>query len=132
MEAVPAAAKKNSFQFGRMKTGQVERAGGANSPGSYLPFLDKKIPYKTPNGWVYPMLAAFRANIKFDEAKGTVDWRMAPALLLPQVIDDLVGVCIAEHKTHNGRPELIGKQVSAYSQCYTKVQLFLAKKNLLG
>lgn len=127
-KATPEAAKKNNFKFGMAKIGS-ERAGGATQKGTYLPFLGETINYRVPNGWVYPVLAAFRANLVYENGKA--NWLIPVKDLLPQVINSLISVCIAEHKANNARPELIGKRESAYSQCYTKLQLFLAKKNLL-
>lgn len=127
-KCTPQASKENNFKFGMAKIGS-ERAGGATQKGTHLPFLGENINYRVPNGWVYPVLASFRANLKYSNGKLT--WIVPLKTLLPEVIDDLVAVCIAEHKANNARPELIGKRESAYSQCYTKVQLYLAKKNLL-
>jgi hypothetical protein len=125
----PEAAKKNSFKFGQIKMGG-ERAGGAKSKGMNLPFIDSKTEYRIPNGWVYPMLSSFRANL-VKSKNGEFEWKLPLEELLPEVIPSLVGVCVAEHRDNNTRPELIGKRESAYSQCYTKMQLFLAKKGLL-
>lgn len=128
-DLTPQAAKANNFKFGMAKLGN-ERAGGARQKGTYLPFLGKNIPYRVPNGWVYPVLSAFRANLRYREGKLT--WIIPLSELVPDIMPHLVSVCVAEHKANNGRPELIGKRESAYSQCYTKVQLYLAKRNLLN
>lgn len=127
----PAAARHNNFRFGRAKIGTTERAGNAKHKGTPLPFIAETVNYRVPNGWVYPMLAAFRANLQLTESGKALVWKMPLAQILPDVIDDLVGVCVSEHKDNNTRPELIGKREAAYSQCYTKMQLFLAKRNLL-
>lgn len=128
--AAPSAAKNNNFQFGRAKIKPDERAGGAKQVGSYLHFIGEFMPYRVPNGWVYPMLAAFRANLK--TTSRSYEWRVPLKKILPEVIDELVGICVVEHRDNNMRPELIGKRESAYSQCFTKLQLYLAKKNLLA
>lgn len=127
----PAAAKNNGFQFGRVKIDGGGRAGSVKNKGIFLPFLNETVNYRVPNGWVYPMLAAFRANLK-RTSTGQLEWRVPLEKMLPEVIEDLVGVCVVEHRDNNMRPELIGKRESAYSQCYTKMQLYLAKKNLLN
>lgn len=122
---VPTAATRNHLQFGRIKVGS-ERAGSARPSNIPLPFIDKTTAYRVPNGWVYPMLAAFRANM-YDDG----NWRMPIDDILPAVIDDLARVCVVEHRDNNMRPELIGKRESAYSACYLRVQLFLAKMGKL-
>jgi hypothetical protein len=87
--------------------------------------------YRIPNGWLYPMVAAFRANLRWAKDGKSLEWISPIEKLLPEVIDDLVGVCVKEHKENNMRPELIGKREGAYALCYTKVFLYLAKKKLL-
>lgn len=127
----PEAAKRNGFKFGAAKIGG-DRAGSSKNKGTLLPFISETVNYRVPNGWVYPMLSAFRANLKRSEDGKSYEWRVPLAQILPEVIEDLVGVCVVEHRDNNMRPELIGKRESAYSQCYTKVQLYLAKRNLLN
>ncbi len=130
-KATPGAAQHNGFEFGRAKIVPTERAGSTKYKGTPLPFLNSKMDYRVPNGWVYPILASFRANLKWDASKKTMTWKVPLAKMLPEVITELVGVCVKEHRDNNMRPELIGKRESAYAQCYTKVQLYLAKKGLL-
>lgn len=126
----PAAAKHNNFKFGAAKVVHNERAGASKHKGILLPFLDERVDYRVPNGWVYPMLASFRANLRVVD--GRLTWRVPLKNMLPDVIDELVGICVVEHRDNNMRPELIGKRESAYNQCYTRVQLYLAKKGLLN
>ncbi len=123
---VPTAATKNRLQFGRIKVG-AERAGSHRPRTIPLPFIGKTSTYRVPNGWVYPILAAFRANLRDDYT-----WRVPLEDLLPAIIDDLAGVCVVEHRDNNMRPELIGKRESAYSACYLRVQLYLAKLGKLN
>lgn len=126
----PPAAKRVGFEFGRLKTGK-DRAGGAKHKNTPLPFIGDKMDYRVPNGWLFPMLAAFRANAKWDPIAGRMDWRVPLEQLLPTVIEDLVRVCVTEHRDNNMRPEMVGKRESAYRQCYDKVLLNLARRGLL-
>lgn len=124
---VPASSNKNALQFGRIKVGG-ERAGSRRATPVYLPFVSETSNYRVPNGWVYPMLAAFRANLMLRNNR--LEWRMPVQELLSKVIDALVAVCVTAHRDNNSRPDLIGKRESAYAQCYTKVELFLARRAL--
>ena len=45
--------------------------------------------------------------------------------LVPAVIDDLVRVCVTEHRDNNLQPDKVGKRESTYVQCYDKLQLYL-------
>lgn len=120
----PDASKRNKFKFGLAKVDAEARAGSEGRKTS-LPFLGETMDYKIPNGWVYPMLASFRANMGVNG-----EWIIPIQQLLPAVIDQLVSVCISEHKANLMRPELTGKKESAYSRCYAKVQLHLARKGV--
>lgn len=71
----PAAAKRVGFEFGRMKTGK-HRAGAKTNKNIILPFLNATMNYRVPNGWLYPMLAAFRANVTWDVRQGKFEWKV--------------------------------------------------------
>lgn len=123
-QETPAAAKRVGFEFGRMKTGKV-RAGTKTSKDIKLPFLGTTMSYRVPKGWLYPMLAAFRANADWDLKKGLFSWKIPLDKLVKHVIDDLVRVCVTEHRDNNLQPDKVGKRESTYVQCYDKVQLYL-------
>jgi hypothetical protein len=81
--------------------------------------------YHVPNGRVYPMLAAFRANADWNLDRRKFEWKVPLRELVPQVIDDLARVCVTEHRDNNLPPDKIGKRESTFVQCYDKVQLLL-------
>jgi hypothetical protein len=120
----PSAAKRIGFEFGRMKAGKL-RAGAKSHKNIILPFLNSTMSYHVPNGWLYPMLAAFRANVIWDLQRGKFEWKLPLEKLVPKVIDDLVSVCVTEHRDNNLQPDKVGKRESTYVQCYDKVQLYL-------
>jgi hypothetical protein len=99
-QETPAAAKRARFVFGRMKIGKA-RAGSQNRKNIPLPFLDAQMAHHVPNGWLYPMLAAFRANVDWNLEKRKFQWKIPLRELVPQVRE------------------------STYMQCYDKVQLYL-------
>lgn len=121
--STPDAAKRIGFEFGRMKNGKT-RTGSSTNKNIRLPFINKNMKHRVPNGWLYPMLAAFRANVIWDIQKQEFDWKIPVEKLLPQVIDDLVSVCVTAHKD-NIAPDKVGKRESIYVQCYDKIQLKL-------
>ena len=120
----PEAAKRIGFEFGRMKIGKA-RAGSQTNRNVPLPFLGERMTHHVPNGWLYPMLAAFRANVDWDLHHRRFEWKVPLTELVPQVIDDLVRVCVIEHRDNNLPPDKVGKRESTYVQCYDKVQLHL-------
>jgi hypothetical protein len=123
-QETPAAAKRIGFEFGRMKIGKA-RAGSEQNRQVPLPFLGEQMNYHVPNGWACPMLAAFRANVDWNLPKRKFEWKVPLEELLPQVIDDLVRVCVTEHRDNNLPPDKVGKRESTYVQCYDKVSLNL-------
>jgi hypothetical protein len=109
-----------------MKVGKTKaRAGSQNHKNITLPFLDTQTTYRVPNGWLYPMLAAFRANVDWSLEKRKFEWKVPLRELVPQVINDLVRVCVTEHRDNNLPPDKVGKRESTYVQCYDKIQLYL-------
>lgn len=120
----PTAAKAAGFEFGRMKAGR-HRAGAEANRNVSLPFLATSMNYRVPKGWLYPMVAAFRANVDWDLGSQRFQWKVPLAKLVPQVINDLVRVCVTEHRDNKLEPDKVGKRESTYVQCYDKVQLYL-------
>jgi len=123
-QETPSAAKRIGFEFGRMKTGK-HRAGAKTNKNILLPFLNSTMHYRVPNGWLYPMLAAFRANVSWSLQSGKFEWKVPLKKLVRDVIDDLVRVCVTEHRDNNLQPDKVGKRESTYVQCYDKVLLYL-------
>lgn len=123
-QRVPESALKAHFKFG---AALVEGERAKTKRKVSLPFIGQTMEYRIPNGWTYPILAAFRANLQYKD--GQLQWIMPIDQLFDGVIDSLVEVCVREHKENKERPDQIGKRESAYAQCYLKVQLFLAQNS---
>ncbi len=124
----PPASKDAGFQLGRVKIGKNKRAGSAAHKNEPLPFIGGTVDCRVPNGWLFPMLAAFRANVRWDLEKGLFAWKVSLDELVDAVIVDLVRVCVSEHKGNNLRPDQVGKRKSTYAQCYDKVSLYLLER----
>ena len=119
---IPPAAKRLGFDFGQMKIKKwttENRAGSSAHRNTPLPFLNGAMDHRVPNGWLFPILAAFRANVRWDASLSKFEWIEDLDTLIPAVIDDIVNVCVSEH--HSGvRPEQMGKKVTIYSACFDK------------
>lgn len=127
----PEAAKRVGFEFGRLKVGKKRRAGSKGS-ATPLPFADKMSNYRVPKGWLFPMLAGFRANVKWDLESETFEWIVPLKQLLPEILDSIVKVCVVEHKDNNLPPQAVGRRESSYRQCYDKVVINLARRGVLS
>jgi hypothetical protein len=66
--------------------------------------------------------------VRWDLDKGLFEWKVPLDELLDAVIEDLVRVCVSEHKDNNLRPDQVGKRESTYAQCYDKVSLHLLER----
>jgi hypothetical protein len=128
----PVAKSKVNFEIGRMKIGEGKKGRVAGNGNNLLPFLGEKTRYRLPNGWLFPILSAFRANVIWDLKKGQFEWRVHNAEILRECLADLVSVCVNEHRNNNQKPEWVGKRDSAYRQCQLHVELYLAKKGKLS
>jgi len=125
----PAAAGRVGFKFGMMKAGKLRAGAKSNRRNVPLVFLNSTMNHRVPNGWLYPMLAAFRANVEWDLQQRKFEWKVPLARLVPAVIDDLVGICVTEHRDNNLQPDKVGKRESTYVQCYDKIQLYLLESD---
>lgn len=130
--AVPEACRVNDYKYGRSKVNGSMRAGSDANRDTPLPFAGKSMRYSVPNGWLFPLLAAFRANLRWDLEHGVCEWRVDPFKLLPQVINSIVGVCVQARKGEGLESDELGMKDHIYSQCYDKVQLQLARMGKLG
>lgn len=131
---VPDACAANGYEYGRSKVSAkvgAKRAGSDDNRNTPLPFVGKSMDYSVPNGWLLPLLAAFRANLRWDLEKGQCEWRMDPDDLLPLVINQIVGVCVQARKNEGLEPDELGMKDHIYSQCYDKVELQLLRLNKL-
>ncbi len=130
-DAPPVAKDRANFQIGRVKLNDGKKNNRVGSLEARLHFLGEVTRYRLPNGWLYPILAAFRANVVWDLKKSKFEWRVPNEEILARCLPDLVSVCVNEHRNNNQRPEWVGKRDSAYRQCALHVELHLAKQGKL-
>lgn len=84
-------------------------------------------------GLIYPIFAAFRANIDQKAwAEGEFRWIMPPEDLLAETINDLCDVVRAAYGDLNNDPAQVGKKPSAYRSCYQVVLLRLLRAGKLS
>ena len=63
-----------ALKVGRYKVGKGLRVRSESNLSNDLIFIGEKVDGKIPLGWIMPMLAGFRANVKWDKPKGTFSW----------------------------------------------------------
>jgi hypothetical protein len=84
-------------------------------------------------GLMYPVFAAFRANVSPKAwARGRFEWIVDPVELLTETIDPLCEVIRQAYEDNGGDPAWVGKKQAAYLSCYHVVLLRLARKGKLA
>ncbi|MBX3322000.1 MAG: AIPR family protein [Phycisphaeraceae bacterium] len=132
-QATPAACKrlKPPFELGRMKGEKSGvRAGSAEHKDTPLFFLGTTMDHKIHTGWLLVMLAAFRANVRWDLAKGKFTWKSPLEELLPKVIDGLVAICVQEYRDNKSKPDEIARNPAVYDRCYKEIELELLRSGI--
>ncbi len=84
-----------------------------------LYFKNKKVPYRIPEAYKYPILSATRAVIK-NRGRG-VRWSTNPTELLQQVGPQLTTV-VGNIVRATNNPNKVGKDVGTWSSCYLVVE----------
>lgn len=132
-QATPAACKrlKPPFELGRMRGERAGvRAGSAEHKGTPLYFLGSTMDYKIHTGWLLVMLAAFRANVRWDLAAGQFEWKMPNGELLAKVVDGLVAICVQEYRDNKSKPDEMARNPAVYDRCYKEIELELLRAGI--
>lgn len=116
----PESARKNGYTDSLSKIGSV-RAGSGRSKSVRLYFIGEEVDERVYNGWAYPIISAFRANVKWDSDAGVFEWKMPLTDLVPNIIDELVMICAKANKDV-GSPDKVGKLSSVYDLCFSRVE----------
>lgn len=84
-------------------------------------------------GLLYPIFAAFRANVSPKAwKKGKFEWIVDPEQLLLDTVDQLCDVVRTAYNDNRGDPAVVGKKQAAYLACFQVVQLKLARMGKLA
>jgi hypothetical protein len=130
-KALPEA-QSGVRRYRRMEVKPRGKNGKAKTAGSYatnLHFIGSEVDCAILNGWVMPMVAAFRANVEWDLDSMTFEWKVDPEQIIPDVIGEFYRICAEAHD--NGRkPDDVGRDGSVYSQMYDKVEQYLMRREL--
>lgn len=118
------------LKIGRYKAGKNTRVRSDTHRENQLLFTGKKVNGKIPLGWIMPMLAAFRANVKWNSPKGTFSWIVPIDELLNTCIEPLVLGILDVHESENSRPEYVGRNAIAWRMSYNTVSEAILKVRL--
>lgn len=103
------------------------RVASAKNKSEPAHFAGGKIGGHIPLGWLYPAVAAFRANIDASQwQKGKFAWLADPFDVLKDTVEEICDVIRQEHKDNDNKPAEVGRKEAAYRGCYGVVLMDLA------
>ena len=123
------------LKLGRLKVSNAKKQSRVRSPRYHnrpAYFAGGTIDGNFPLGWLYPMLAAFRANISRSAwEQGKLEWIVKPEDLLKATIDEMAEIVRQEHDDNKGKPAEVGRKEAAYRSCYGVLMVELAQRGLV-
>lgn len=82
-------------------------------------YLKRSMDYATPNGFIYPILGAFRALLV--ERNGFYEWKTDPVKLLHEIGPTLVTNTVEMSRQLGNNPNATGKSTNLWNQLYMNV-----------
>ena len=108
-----------------MNGGKLGRRRGVESQAITLPLTGEQAPYELTNGYVFPLLAAFRALVDYsDDAKAK--WKLDPFKFFASHGPELVSVLIEQVDNLGGHPQAAGKSRAVYTSLHDRAKLLVA------
>ena len=119
---LPNIYNKRGGRFGKL-TGVTKRT-------QPLHYIDDRSEYGVPDGFVYPILAAFRALIE-EKSDGMYIWGkgLSPIDLLKGDVGQSLAAAIGRRALEDQNPSKTGKSASVWTECYQAVQIAYLKAN---
>lgn len=113
--------KALALAVGRYNTGKGMRVRSETNKGNMLPFLNETVNGKIPLGWIMPVLAGFRANVRWNVPKGSFSWIVPIDELVDMSIEQLILGIKDVHEQENSRPEYVGRNSISWRMSYNTV-----------
>lgn len=89
-----------------------------------LPLTGMKSNYVIPSGFIFPLLASFRALVSYKNT-GKAHWRIDPFEFFEKYGKKLVGELMEQAEGQGGNPNVAGKRKLVYTALYAKAKLAL-------
>lgn len=107
--------KNQNGRYGATKGVSVPKPGVAIQ----TKFFERDLDVQSPNGFIYPILGAFRSLVK--EEKGEYSWKKNPFAILEKVGPDLVESTVSMSRSLGNNPQSTGKDVNLWKTLYMTV-----------
>jgi AIPR protein len=85
-----------------------------------LPFTEEEVEYRIADGWLIPLLAAFRALVKVKS--GHASWVVKPEVIYKRIGGRLIRILYETHTTLGKNPNAVGKYENVYRQLFAEVE----------
>jgi hypothetical protein len=108
-----------------MNGGKLGRRRGVENQPVKLPLTGADAPYELTNGYVFPLLAAFRALVEYS-TDGKAKWKIDPFKFFETQGPELVSVLIEQVDNLGGSPQLAGKSRAVYTSLHDRAKLLVA------
>jgi len=84
-----------------------------------LPLTGEQVDYRVADGWLIPLLAAFRALVQV--TNGQAGWLVDPKIIYKRTGGRLIRILYETHSTLGKNPNAVGKYENVYRQLYAEV-----------
>lgn len=108
-------AKNPSGRYGSTKGVIIPKTGTTLK----TKFMENDLDVQTPNGFIYPILGAFRALLTVQDGKYV--WKTNPFAILDKVGPDLVESTVSMSRALGNNPQSTGKDVNLWKTLYMTV-----------
>jgi len=112
-------AKNPNGRYGAVKGVSIPKDGQVFQSK----FFENNLDAVSPNGFIYPILGAFRALV--EEKNGKYTWKKDPFSVLQQVGPELVESTISMSRSLGNNPQSVGKDPNIWKQLYMTVTFSL-------
>jgi hypothetical protein len=85
-----------------------------------LPLTGEQVEYRIADGWLIPLLAAFRALVQIKNGKA--EWIVLPSTIYKRIGGRLIRILYETHTTLGKNPNAVGKYENVYRQLYAEVE----------
>lgn len=123
---LPEAYNDAGGRFGGLK-GVIPTSNKPRMDQVNLPFIGEQSAYRIPNGFIYPVLAAFRNLIRINNDK--CEWKTDPIKFFNELKDDLAKI-VGKQAIEFNNPNKLGKDEATWTMCYQTVELATLRRNL--
>ena len=107
--------KNPGGRYGATKGVQVPKAGQEIRSK----FLSNEMEAASPNGFIYPILGAFRALV--EENDGKYCWKKNPFAVLEKVGAELVESTVSMSRSLGNNPQSVGKEANIWKTLYMTI-----------